>query len=127
MVLRVRFEVLGQAVDPFRQEGDLHLGGSSVAFVRAELLDQALLAVEGQRHVEASSNRPPWRSLPVDGFKKPCLVANYVSITVPCGPGEVKLRAAERLARCGHVRDNLRLQRIHPGELPLLSEPPDEV
>ena len=50
MVLRVGLEVLGEAVDTLGEERDLHLGGAGVTVVRTELLDQALLAVDSQRH-----------------------------------------------------------------------------
>ena len=50
VVLRVGLEMLGQSVDALGEERDLDLGRPSVAFMRLELLDQALLAVDSQRH-----------------------------------------------------------------------------
>src|SRR6184192_4725065 len=50
VVLGVLLEVIGETVDPFRQERDLDLRRPGVARVDAELLDQAPLLVDGQRH-----------------------------------------------------------------------------
>src|SRR5687767_8060485 len=50
VVLRMLLEVLREAVDPLGQERDLHLRRPGVALVSAVLLDQALLAVHGERH-----------------------------------------------------------------------------
>src|SRR5688572_20908035 len=69
MVLRVALEMLGQAVDAFRQQRDLHLGRTGVALVGTELLDQALLAVERQRHRGASNRHVP-EMTPRGGFQK---------------------------------------------------------
>ena len=43
MVFVVGLEVLGQGVDAIRQNGDLHLGGTGVALMGLELLDNGLL------------------------------------------------------------------------------------
>ena len=52
VVLGVLLEVIGEAVDPLRQERDLDLRRPGVALMDAELVDQALLLVDGQRHGE---------------------------------------------------------------------------
>src|SRR5262245_5834571 len=48
-----------QAVDPLRQERDLYFGGTRVAVVRLELLDEALLLLHGQSHAEVLPGVPP--------------------------------------------------------------------
>src|SRR3990172_11500358 len=58
VVLAVLLEVIGQPVDSLRQECDLDLGRSGVPLVDAELLDQALLLVNRQRHGKASWQSP---------------------------------------------------------------------
>jgi len=51
VVVLVLAQVLGQVVDPPREQGDLHLGGAGVGFRLAELLDDLLLVFSGQcRH-----------------------------------------------------------------------------
>src|SRR5437899_2123113 len=70
MVLRVGLEVLGQSVDPLGQKRDLDLGRAGVALMGLELLDQALLAVDSQRH-RGSPIASSQRSLPRAGSKKP--------------------------------------------------------
>ena len=52
MILRVRLEVVGERVDPLREERDLHLGRAGVGFVRAILGSDLLL-------VETHSSRDP--------------------------------------------------------------------
>src|SRR5437867_11499342 len=52
VVLGVLLEVIGETVDPLRQERDLDLRRPGVALMDAELVDQALLLVDGQRHGE---------------------------------------------------------------------------
>src|SRR2546422_6221138 len=88
MILRVGLEMLGQSVDPLGQERDLDLGRPGVALVGLELLDQALLAVDSQRH-----RGPPiassQRSLPRSGSKKP-LYLQQIADTLPRGTAEVK-------------------------------------
>src|SRR5439155_22946514 len=69
MVLRVGLEVLGEAVDPLGDERDLDLGRTRVALVRLELLDQALLAVDGKRHGRLPPIATLQRSLPGTGSK----------------------------------------------------------
>src|SRR5690349_173607 len=59
VVLLVGLEVVGQAVDPLREERDLNLGRSGVALVHLELLDQALLLVRRQSHTGSSRGFPP--------------------------------------------------------------------
>src|SRR5947207_1186438 len=54
VILRVGLEVLGQVVDPLRQERDLDLGRTGVAFVGRELGDGVLLAGSGQGHSKLS-------------------------------------------------------------------------
>src|SRR5687768_382394 len=61
--------MLGQAVDALGQERDLHLGRTGIAFVGAELLDQALFAVKRQRHRGASNRHVP-EMTPRGGFQK---------------------------------------------------------
>src|SRR5437773_9901856 len=62
VVLGVLLEVIGETVDPFRQERDLDLRRPGVARVDAELLDQAPLLVDGQRHGGLpQSPRAGWR------------------------------------------------------------------
>src|SRR5688572_32704112 len=61
VILRMALEVLGQTVDALGQERNLNLGRTGVALVSAELLDQAPLAVERQRHREASNRHVPER------------------------------------------------------------------
>ena len=73
-------EVLGQAVDPLGQERDLDLRRAGITVMNAELPDQGLLLVEGQRHRRASFNRHvPGATLSQGGFKKPFLVNNYAT------------------------------------------------
>ena len=50
VILDVLFEVIGETVDALREERDLHFGRPRVALVDAELLDQALLLFDGERH-----------------------------------------------------------------------------
>src|SRR5206468_6389128 len=50
VVLAVRPQVLGELVDPFREQGDLDLGRAGVAVGSAELADQLLLSFLGQSH-----------------------------------------------------------------------------
>src|SRR5712664_2287404 len=59
MVLLVSLEVVGETVDPFGEERDLHLGRAGVALVHLELLDQALLLVRGQPHAVILPGAPP--------------------------------------------------------------------
>src|SRR5690242_1653641 len=59
VVLLVGLEVVGQAVDPLREERDLNLGRSGVALVHLELLDQALLLVRRQSHTGILPGVPP--------------------------------------------------------------------
>src|SRR6185295_9031839 len=47
MIFCVGFEVLGEVIDPFAQNRDLHFRGSGVAFVRAVAANQLCLAVFG--------------------------------------------------------------------------------
>src|SRR5512145_1457910 len=55
MVLRVLLEVLREAVDALGEERDLDLRGPGITVVDAELLDQAALLLDRQRH-----GRPPF-------------------------------------------------------------------
>jgi hypothetical protein len=50
VVLDVGLEVIGQPVDPLREERDLHLGGSGVAVVTPVSIDQGLLPVGRHGH-----------------------------------------------------------------------------
>ena len=50
MVLRVRFEVFGQVVDAFAENGDLHFGGAGVLVVCLVGPNQLGLAIFRQRH-----------------------------------------------------------------------------
>src|SRR5882762_8291102 len=88
VILRVGLEVLGQPVDPLGQERDLDLGRPGVPLMRLELLDQALLAVDSQRH-----SGPPiatsQRSLPRAGSKNP-LYRLQIPDTLSWGAQEVK-------------------------------------
>src|SRR6266481_2387662 len=76
VVLLVRLEVVGQAVDALGQKRDLHFGGAGVALVSLELLDEALLPVDGQLHARILPGAPPpiatppepWLRLQRDGF-----------------------------------------------------------
>src|SRR5205814_10329947 len=88
MVLRVGLEVLGESIDSLRQERDLHLGRPGVAVMSLELLDQALLAVDSQRHrgPPIASSR---RFLPRAGSKK-TLYCLQIADTLSWGPVEVK-------------------------------------
>src|SRR4029450_2885068 len=70
MVLRMRLEMLREAVDALGQKRNLDLRGAGVPFVSPELLDQALLAVERKCHREVSSNRLVPETNPQSGFKK---------------------------------------------------------
>ena len=47
MIFRVGFEVLGEVVDAFAENCDLHFRGSGIAFVRAVVANQLCLAVFG--------------------------------------------------------------------------------
>src|SRR5437773_5960177 len=120
MILRVLLEVLGQAVHPLGQERDLDFGRARVAFVRAELLDQALLTVEGQWHRGGLLQSPRPEVTPVDGFKNSCFVDNYDSPTVPRRRREVKLRR-QRRASGRNIRGDLRLEGFDARELALLA------
>src|SRR6266481_9265951 len=88
VILRVGLEVLGQPVDPLGQERNLDLGRPGVPLMRLELLDQALLAVDSQRH-----SGPPiatsQRSLPRAGSKNP-LYRLQIPGTLSRGAQEVK-------------------------------------
>src|SRR6184192_276787 len=80
--------ILRVGLDPLGQERDLDLGRPGVPFMRLELLDQALLAVDSQRH-----SGPPiatsQRSLPRAGSKKP-LYRLQIADTLSRGAQEVK-------------------------------------
>src|SRR5262249_25001136 len=58
MVLRVRFEMLGQVVDAFAENGDLNFGGPGVGVVCLVGANQFGLAVFGQRHAAYLHERP---------------------------------------------------------------------
>src|SRR4029453_11695283 len=98
-------EVLGQAVDPLREQRDLDLRRTGVPIVRLKRLDQALLAVDGKRHrQEPPPIASPQRRIPGEGSKTTCFVSRYEG-RVPRGAGEVKLTAASG----GDVRGDLGL------------------
>src|SRR5262245_39466003 len=59
VVLLVGLEVVGQPVDPLRQERDLNLGGPGIAFVDPELLDEVLLLPIGRSHAAVLLGAPP--------------------------------------------------------------------
>src|SRR5262245_8628889 len=88
MILRVSLEMLGQSVDPLGEERDLDFRRTGVAFMGLELLDQALLAVDSQRHPGLQSPRPG-DFVPRAGSKKPfsCL---QIADTLSRGVLEVK-------------------------------------
>jgi hypothetical protein len=78
VVLAVQLEMVGQAIDALREERDLHLGRPGIALVDAELLDQALLLFDGDRH----GKLPPiaasrGATLHPNGFKNSCIVYRY--------------------------------------------------
>jgi hypothetical protein len=50
MVLRVRFEVLGQIAYPFAQDSHLHFGRTRVRIVQPVTRDKAAFVFLGQRH-----------------------------------------------------------------------------
>jgi hypothetical protein len=54
MVLLVRTQVLGELVDPAREQRDLHLGRPGVALGTAVLADQLLLLFRRQTHSSRS-------------------------------------------------------------------------
>src|SRR5437773_11173876 len=64
VVLGVLLEVIGETVDPFRQERDLDLGRPGVARVDAELLDHAPRLVDGQRHGDLPPSPRPGQASP---------------------------------------------------------------
>ena len=76
VVFLVGLEVAGQPVDTLGQERDLDLGLAGVAVVGLELLDEALLLVDGQPHACILPGVPPpiatppgpWLRLRRDGF-----------------------------------------------------------
>src|SRR6476659_5951981 len=50
IVLRVRLEMLGQVLDAFGEDRDLHLGRAGIGLAAGMLLDQRFLALGGNRH-----------------------------------------------------------------------------
>src|ERR1041384_4664892 len=58
VVLDVRLEMLGEVVDPFGQDRDLHLGRSGVAGLRGIGLDDFCLTLSSNRHRLVTFLRP---------------------------------------------------------------------
>src|SRR5262245_970029 len=105
-------EVLGQAVDSLREQRDLDLRRTGIPLVRLELLDQALLALDGKRHRQDLPQSPhPRDASPGRVRKRLCFVSRYGG-RVPWGSGKVKLTAAGG----GDVAGNLRLQVLDRGK-----------
>src|SRR5262249_42361785 len=98
-IFLVRLEVIREAVDPLREERDLHFGGAGIAFVGLELLDEALLALDGQSHARILPGFPPNRHVPRvptatpsrDGFRKWFSMSMNAEASVTRSVGTVKL------------------------------------
>ena len=120
-------EVLGEAVDALGQERDLDLGRAGVAFVHPELLDQALLPVDGKRHGKVSSNRLAPETHPQGGFKKTLFCQQIRSEGYHGARPEVKLASREPCPGGLHVPGDLSLEILDRGEPHLLAEVEHEV
>src|SRR5260370_4318659 len=89
VILGVLLEVIGEAVDALGEERDLHLGRPRIAFVDAELLDQALLLVDGQWHATLLQSPRPGESASTRTGSKKCFYCRQIR-SVSRGPPEVK-------------------------------------
>src|SRR5690242_7913497 len=85
----MRLEVLGEPVDALGQERDLDLGGPGVPFMRLELFDQALLAVESKRHREDLLQSPVPETHPQAGSKHLVLSTDSQHPTTGVGGSKV--------------------------------------
>src|SRR5581483_10587273 len=90
VVLAVRAQMLGQAVDALREQRDLDLGLAGVRGTFSELLHQLLLAFLGQRHAVDEASR----LVPINRRARAC--APRPAASAP--PAPRRTRSAARLA-----------------------------